>query len=68
MIVTGTRETADAHRINMLVTWLLEHPVSDDGVSQYFYYNSQYLWAEMVHFNHYLTYYVGWELRNLQKI
>lgn len=34
MMATGTRETADARRINMLVTWLLEHPVSDDGVSQ----------------------------------
>ena len=54
MMVTGTRETADAHRINMLVTWLLEHPVSDDGVSQYFYYNSRYLRDEMVHFNGYL--------------
>lgn len=33
MMATGTRERADARRINMLVTWLLEHPVSDDGVS-----------------------------------
>lgn len=33
MVATGTKERADARRINMLVTWLLEHPVSDDGVS-----------------------------------
>ena len=33
MMATGTRETAGARRMNMLVTWLLEHPVSDDGVS-----------------------------------
>ena len=32
MMATRTRETADAHRINMLVTWLLEHPFSDDRV------------------------------------
>lgn len=41
MIATGTRERADARRINMLVTWLLEHPVSDDGVSH------GYLWTEL---------------------
>ena len=32
MMATGSRETANARRINMLATWLLEHPVSDDGV------------------------------------
>ena len=32
MMATGSRETASARRINILVTWLLEHPVSDDGV------------------------------------
>lgn len=32
MIATGSRETANARRINQLATWLLEHPVSDDGV------------------------------------
>ncbi|XP_068741343.1 probable E3 ubiquitin-protein ligase HERC1 [Montipora capricornis] len=31
MMATGSRETASARRINILVTWLLEHPVSDDG-------------------------------------
>ncbi len=41
MIATGTRERADARRMNMLVTWLLEHPVSDDGVS------NVYLWTEL---------------------
>lgn len=34
MMAIGTRETADARKINMLVTWLLEHQVSDDGVSK----------------------------------
>ena len=32
MMATGTGDSVDARRINMLVTWLLEHPVSDDGV------------------------------------
>ena len=40
MMATGTRERADARRINMLVTWLLEHPASDDGVSKV------HLWTE----------------------
>lgn len=35
MMATGIRHTADARRTNMLVTWLLEHPGSDDGVSPY---------------------------------
>ena len=30
---TGTRQGSDTRRINELVTWLLEHPVSDDEVS-----------------------------------
>lgn len=32
MHVTGTSKAADTRRMNMLVTWLLEHPVSDDEV------------------------------------
>ena len=32
MQATGIRQGADTRRINELVTWLLEHPVSDDEV------------------------------------
>ena len=35
MHVTGTSQGADTRRMNMLVTWLLEHPVSDDEVFKY---------------------------------
>lgn len=35
MQATGIRQGADTRRINELVTWLLEHPVSEDEVPTY---------------------------------
>jgi len=34
MQATGIRQGADTRRINELVTWLLEHPISDDEVNK----------------------------------
>jgi hypothetical protein len=35
MQATGIRQGADTRRINELVTWLLEHPVSEDEVGRF---------------------------------